>query len=89
MNIIRNLIAAMLGLALLVGLMTAGFFVAIALIGGGLVLWVILRLRAAKVLGNFRPDITPEESQPQIIEAEYEEVKEDEPISTENGKEKH
>lgn len=57
--------------------MTAGLFVGIALLGAGLLFWGYLKLRAAGVIGNFKPQAPAQKEEITIIETEYEVVEEE------------
>lgn len=74
---LRNLALACLGLMAMIGMMTAGVFVALLLLGAMLLLWGYVALRKAGIIQSPKaPAATPED--PQIIEAEYVVVEETE-----------
>lgn len=83
LQVIRNVILAIIGLTLLIALMTAGFFLGLALLGAGLLFWGYLKLRASGMLGKMQPE--PPEKNPHyreetitVIETDYEVVDSDE-----------
>lgn len=67
---------AVVGLTVLVALLTAGFFVGLALLAVGILFWAYVKLRAKDILGDMQPP--PPGQDDRVIEAEYQIVEEKE-----------
>lgn len=74
---LRNLALACLGLMAMIGMMTAGVFVALLLLGAIILLWGFVALRKAGIIQSPKTSAAPAED-PHIIEAEYVVVEETE-----------
>lgn len=74
---LRNLALACVGLMAMIGMMTAGVFVALLLLGAIILLWGFVALRKAGIIQSPKAPATPPQD-PTIIEADYVVVKEEE-----------
>lgn len=75
-QVVRNIVLAAIALAILVALLTAGFFIGLAFLGFGVIFWGYLKLRRAGIIGSLKPQTEShqdyKEEEVTIIETDYE-----------------
>mgnify|MGYP001042495995 CR=1 FL=1 len=78
LDILKRLLLAAIVIAAFVALLTVGLFVALGLLGAGIIFWIVLKLRKSGIIATpdsapyVQEDIISPDEKVTVIEAEYE-----------------